>query len=539
MNNPLPKKRDLAMLVDHQHTSFFKHRPSLLILGTSIIVTFLTFFMMQELEKSRLQNEFEHLSTSVFNTLKDSVNNNLDVLNELGGLYASSEFVDRAEFKQFSEHIFKRRPDIFMLGWAPQVMNDELDSFVKSVKDVEIPNYVVRQYDHRGVIVPLTERSEYFPVYYVEPAKDNQDMLGLDQASYEITKQAMRKSLETGLPASTIIMNLPQLENEPPASRSGFLAFAPIYQKNAELDSFSQRKENLLGYAVAAFHVQRMFESVLRNFKTDELELRIFAKSIRTRASLNEDRLIYTYNPQPSGDAEKKWRFKSEISVAGHHWKIVATSTKIFKKNRYRWESAAVFAIGVLLGFLLAIYIFSFERNRIREIMIALSLTDELTQLYNRRGLWLLADEQIRLSIRHKRGFWLFVMDMDELKRINDSLGHPEGDRAIKAVAQLLQHTFRKADIISRIGGDEFAVVALEAAHSSLPELLQHLQSELKQCNTSKERSYKLQLSVGSAYFDPASPCAIDELIARADKELYAQKNAHRSQNSKSDIAPH
>ncbi len=528
MNLAQPKKRDLSMLVDHQRASFFRHRPSLLVLGISILITALTFLKMQELEKSRLQNEFEHLSQNLFITIKDSINNNLDVLNELGGLYAASQDIQRSEFKQFARHIFNRRADIYMLGWSPRAAKNSIPELIQAAAADGISGYAIKQYDHRGLMVPAQEREEYFPVFFVEPFERNQDILGLDQASYSITQASMRKSLETGLPVSTIVMNLPQFENEPAASRNGFQLFLPVYEKDAPLDSFEDRQKNLRGYAMAAFHIRKMLESALKNFKTTELELRIYAEGIR-----DKNKLIYTYNPQSEGLAEKNWRVETELKIAGHYWKVICTSTKSFRKNHYRWEAPAVFVIGILLGFLLAIYVFSFERSRIREIMVALSLTDELTQLYNRRGLWLLADEQIRLSLRHKRGFWFFVMDMDELKKINDTMGHPEGDRAIKRLAALLQSTFRKSDIISRIGGDEFAVLAVEAAQTSLQELLDHLQNQLKKNNLAKDTAYKIQISVGAAYFDPANPCSIDELMAKADKELYAQKTAHRSQNTK------
>ena len=185
-------------------------------------------------------------------------------------------------------------------------------------------------------------------------------------------------------------------------------------------------------------------------------------------------------------------------------------------KDNYRWEAPVVFFVGILLGFLLAIYVFSFERSRIQEIMVALSLTDELTKLYNRRGFWLLADEQVKLALRSKRGFWLLVMDLDQLKKVNDTYGHPEGDNAIRRAAQLIQSAFRKSDIVSRVGGDEFAVVALETIPLSLAPLLDHLQVQLKKNNALKGYFYKLSLSVGASYFDPINPCSLEELMAQA-----------------------
>ena len=180
MNQPTPKKRDLAMLVDHQQTSFFKHRPSLLILGISLLVTVLTFMKMQELEKARLQNEFERISNNIVITLKDSIESNLEVLNELSGLYVASDSVERSEFKQFADHIFGRRPDIYMLGWSPRVAHVDLPKLIQSAVDDSIPDYTIKQYDHRCMMVPSQEREEYFPVLYVDPLDLNNHILFFD-----------------------------------------------------------------------------------------------------------------------------------------------------------------------------------------------------------------------------------------------------------------------------------------------------------------------------------------------------------------------
>jgi|GEM_PF-2101575 len=521
----LSNTKDLAMLVDHQSTSFFKHRPSILILAISIIVTGLTFAKMLELEHLRLQSEFDRTARNIVTTLRDSLENNLAVLDEFGGFYSASQKIDRTEFKDFTDYILKRRKDIYMFAWSPRTPIQEIESMRKETAAHGIPDFSVKQYDHRGLIFPAQERDEYYPVFYVEPFQINKNILGLDQASYSVTQVAIKKSIQTGRPASTIIMSLPQFEHEPPASRHGFQVFSPIYKNHSSTDTIEERKQNLAGFIVVAFHVRRMLESVMKNLTTTDLEIRIFARGIRAK-----EKLIYTYNAQSAEAFKERWKFTSEINVAGQPWTVVCTSSDVFKKNHYRWEAPAVFGVGILLGFLLAFYIFSFERNRIREIMIALSLTDELTDLYNRRGFWLLADEQMRIALRYKRGFWLLVMDLDHLKKVNDTLGHPEGDRVLVRAANLFRETFRKSDIISRIGGDEFAVIALETTSVALPSLLDHVQSQLQKNNALKENAYDLSISTGGAYFDPENPSSFEDLMAAADKELYAHKKSHRDQ---------
>lgn len=522
-----PKERDLAMLVDHQPKSFFRHRPSLLILAISILVTTLTFMKMLELEHVRLQHDFEQHSKNIVLALKDSIKNNLEILNEFGGFYSASENVTRNEFGLFSSYVFYKRSDIYMLAWCPRTPQSNLETLRNHAELEGVPNFTISQYDHRGLIVPAQTRDEYYPVFYVEPMQQNESILGLDQSSYALTQSAMLKAVQVNRPQSTIVMSLPQFENEPAASRNGIQVFAPIYQNGLPNETLEDREKNLAGFVVVALHIRRMLESVLKNINTPDLEMRIYAQGIR-----DKEKLIYTYNPQSAEKLISGWQTVSEVSVGGQTWKVICTSTDVFKKNNYRWEAPAVFVVGILLGFLLAIYIFSFERNRIREIMVALSLTDELTKLYNRRGFWLLSDEQVRLSLRNKKGFWLLVMDLDHLKKINDTLGHPEGDKAILRTAQLLQGTFRKSDIVARIGGDEFAVVVLEANPQALPGIMEHFQTQLKKNNNSPDFFYELAISVGAAYFDPSNPCTFEDLIADADKKLYAhKKTSHEKSN--------
>ncbi|MGZ3568836.1 MAG: diguanylate cyclase, partial [Thermodesulfobacteriota bacterium] len=93
------------------------------------------------------------------------------------------------------------------------------------------------------------------------------------------------------------------------------------------------------------------------------------------------------------------------------------------------------------------------------KVLLTLSLTDELTDLYNRRRFFVLAEQYLKLAIRSKKRLLLFYLDMDDLKSINDRFGHNDGDQALIALGSILKKTFRESDIIARIGGDEFVVL--------------------------------------------------------------------------------
>ena len=164
------------------------------------------------------------------------------------------------------------------------------------------------------------------------------------------------------------------------------------------------------------------------------------------------------------------------------------------------------------------------ELVRLRERLLALSHVDELTSLSNRRGFHLLAQQQIRLANRTKKGLVLLFIDLDGLKAINDELGHGEGDLALVDTANVLRKTMRQSDIIARLGGDEFVVLAIEAVENSVEIIKQRLENNIAGHNAKGERRFTLSLSIGSSYYDPKKSSSIEDLIQEADRMMYEHK---------------
>lgn len=174
---------------------------------------------------------------------------------------------------------------------------------------------------------------------------------------------------------------------------------------------------------------------------------------------------------------------------------------------------------------------YAVERNRLQQTIRSMALIDPLTGLYSRGAFRMLADQQLKLAQRAQRRLLLFCADVDGLKAINDRWGHPAGgDQALKEAASALRQTFRRSDVVARIGGDEFAVLAIEVREDAEPILRSRLQERLLQLNAQPNRSWSLSLSIGAAVFDPASPCSLDDLLTEADKALYDQRRRKRLQ---------
>jgi diguanylate cyclase (GGDEF)-like protein/PAS domain S-box-containing protein len=162
--------------------------------------------------------------------------------------------------------------------------------------------------------------------------------------------------------------------------------------------------------------------------------------------------------------------------------------------------------------------------KELEERLRTMSLHDELTGLYNRRGFLTLAEQQIKTAQRSKKGMILFFIDLDRMKWINDTFGHNEGDRALMEAAEILKATMRGSDIVARVGGDEFVVLALDAVPESVSIIEERCASRVAVTNRTGTLPYTLSLSIGNQYFDPECPVSIDELIHQADTAMYDQK---------------
>ena len=160
-----------------------------------------------------------------------------------------------------------------------------------------------------------------------------------------------------------------------------------------------------------------------------------------------------------------------------------------------------------------------------------LAVTDELTGLYNRRGFIAAATHQLKLAHRQSEDALLLFCDVDNLKHINDSFGHPEGDVALRRAAGALRETFRDSDICARLGGDEFAVLAVDVSSPSRQAIVPRIEEALAKVNA-KESRYLLSFSIGVARFEPQAASSLGELMLRADQEMYADKRSRQRRSS-------
>ena len=167
------------------------------------------------------------------------------------------------------------------------------------------------------------------------------------------------------------------------------------------------------------------------------------------------------------------------------------------------------------------------ERKHLEETLRNSSLKDELTGLFNRRGLLKQAAPYFDFARRQKEKLLLLFIDLDGMKKINDEFGHNEGDNALIQTAQILNRSFRSSDIIARLGGDEFIVLVTDL-NANKEEAIARLNDNLKAYNNSETRAHKLAFSIGVATLEPERMTCFEELLEQADQAMYEQKRMKR-----------
>ncbi|MCB1140803.1 MAG: diguanylate cyclase [Leptospiraceae bacterium] len=268
----------------------------------------------------------------------------------------------------------------------------------------------------------------------------------------------------------------------------------------------------------------RMLESILEsklNCNQDCLELK---KKFGIRALLEK----------MMSDEEKELIDSMNFLINSIEQKEYLNLIKIQNAEQNTQQKMIIFIItgglfSVIMFLILIIFINKdIKLKNIKEEELAhLSITDELTGLYNRRGFIKLGKKKFSEASKDKHPLYLFFIDMDGLKKINDTLGHEIGDKAIVALSNLLKQSFRLTDLIARMGGDEFAVIMVD--EHVTPETIQNrLMKKLNDYNETKRKNFDLSFSIGVEKFDPENPISIEEMLKIADERMYRHKKKEK-----------
>ncbi|WP_250654712.1 diguanylate cyclase [Alkalimarinus coralli] len=207
------------------------------------------------------------------------------------------------------------------------------------------------------------------------------------------------------------------------------------------------------------------------------------------------------------------------------------------------WPDGTVFGTICVMDFAVTHYQKIFKRliDRFRSLVEAdlkildqylviqeLSMRDHLTGLFNRSGFFTLGEQALEMAQRMGKRYTVLFIDLDDLKLINDQFGHSAGDDALKTLANILQDRLRQADVIARIGGDEYAVLMVMDSMLNLKHVIQQIQYSIKKVGDLRE--YPFSASIGHSGICSHSEAFLEEALRDADRDMYLCKGKHHSQ---------
>jgi len=173
-----------------------------------------------------------------------------------------------------------------------------------------------------------------------------------------------------------------------------------------------------------------------------------------------------------------------------------------------------------------------FELDEVKNQLTVLSLTDDLTGLYNRRYFLEQAEKELSRSQRYEHEFTLLSFDIDDFKSINDRYGHPAGDRVLSAVAEVCREESRESDVLARLGGDEFAVLIPELGQDCALKFTNRLKKLFSETEISYHgHRFHFTVSMGIVSWTPEIT-DLEAMLYLLDKALYVSKKNGKNRAS-------
>lgn len=441
-----------------------------------------------------------------------------EVLEGVVSLFHSAYGVMPEEFATFTEGALARFPSIQAISWNPIVPQEERDAFEAAQQQKGFADYSITQRGVDGELVPAVGEADHVAVGYIEPLAENGAALGFDIASDPVRRAAVERAIETREAAATAPVDLVQESG----TQKGMLALIPILDEDGGVEAF----------AVGAYRLGDLLTSTFEDARWSALDIQLLdvtdeasPAQVAMRASTAPPLIDLTNAAVPQAAS-------GTFDVYGRTWQLVVspTSGQLIARDSFLLPSAGVLGLillTLLQAFVLVVTGTERRARRRADDFNRMANTDELTGVGNRRAfLRTLANVRRRTADDGSQGMLLLV-DLDRFKAVNDLGGHEAGDAMLREVAQSLVAGVRSNDFVSRIGGDEFAVILNDCPAHLGRQIAETLADGVCALSVdTHEGPVGVGASIGVVALEAHDQRVIDELVRLADDACYVAKRA-------------
>jgi PAS domain S-box-containing protein len=330
---------------------------SLVVAAIGITLSALFSWLLLRQESQLAEAQFRYDAARRVELIQRAVTYRLGELETLAVYYAGSELVERNEFHTFAKPLLEKRPGVVAFGWAPHIRAAQREAHEQFVRSHGLSKYQITERDKHGHFVPAGQRPEYWPILFIEPARENKEFLGFDIESNATYREALRRTTTSGQPTASVC---------DPVERDakGNILFYVVMPAKDEASSTAKRPADQPatdGFVFGLFDIGATVESVLRPTPVIGIDVSIIAPP-----SFGGEKFVYTrparLRRQPGLTAAERTpadlRFSSELVIADSRWQVGCAPLNIYLQRYRTWGPAGILlcgllATGLLIGYLL------------------------------------------------------------------------------------------------------------------------------------------------------------------------------------------
>ncbi|MEZ8082500.1 CHASE domain-containing protein [Enterovibrio norvegicus] len=435
---------------------------------TVFIGLFFSFLAAMSLQRSEQQSVEHEIQKDVENaalSLGRELNIGIELLYALRNQVALSEEINEDAFVAFADSVMNRHPNIRSMEWAEYLVEKNRDLY-EAEAALEFALFEIVELSANGQLVKAASRSQYFPVRYVTPYEENQNVMGFDLASRPSMKDALEMSWYRGVPIATPAIRLKREFED----HSGFLMLLPVFIGNPETQT--DREAALRGFLVALFDVQDIFDIAISNTVNEDINLELIDKGLNEQSDVIFENVVDLAEPP----VMKLGYTSKPIYFAGREWVLRGTPTVDYVKARMSIFPYMIFVVGMIIFSLLAYLQYVLQHRALsiqkrvdaktRELRDAnkklekMSKSDGLTGRYNRDYFDECVDAEVKRSQRDRLAMSMLIVEIDHMSAYNEKHGRVGGDKVIRLVSQALADKLKRpGDLLARYGGESFAIL--------------------------------------------------------------------------------
>ncbi|OGV48599.1 MAG: hypothetical protein A2017_21045 [Lentisphaerae bacterium GWF2_44_16] len=314
---------------------------------------------------------YEKATEQVENTVK-ALEHPFRDLFTIGRLLGAGN-ANSSEFSAFVRPFMVEATSVKAFGWVPKIKSAERKEYENKVRKDASPNFSIKSLSADGTLGISSEKHVYYPLYHVEPEKENAGIHGLDLATVPELRRAMAKARDSG---RETFAEREAFEDAGGAKQKQFFFFSPVYVNSSIPLNIEERRRLFKGFVVAIYGKNVFLEDIIEMSMPSKLSVRI--ESISADGKSNG--VVYEYSPGNYPNEARQFRYERVLYLAGAHWRIIVFPDKPFYdanlSRSYRW----IIPVGIVITLIFALLINNIFTSRYRAEALVLLRTIELTE---------------------------------------------------------------------------------------------------------------------------------------------------------------